>query len=1228
MSQKSLIAKIKDDEWFLSLIKRRLRENKEESDETERFMNEIALLSSIDFRLKYLRSMSREEMIQNILEVCKENGFIPQYDSSGSPSFYGHRVELSQDGTFTACFSDDGVVIFPSRELPLCWTKLILKKGFNNANPSDMGVSFSPDSSKVAILYVNVLHIWDVSELRVQRLENLNSENVNLENVNLPTINMVSWSADSKRISYVKQKCEQEFEICVYDIHEKRIVQSIPTSYPVSTTCLDNQGTNILLLGDSAVRIIDVVLGEEINKMNSLVSLDDAEALFKNEEFYVLANGIVLKIKDKLEMINPDGLIFPISQKIEKMYNSHMFDSIVDVSCRGLKSTDENLIMYDRSVQCNPVDYILSDTLDVKMIQRQQWPQYDSEFNEDDEAEFLEFLSNAEKKYIPYGSAKNVYLRQTKTEAMIEDSSMFKLIDFSFLHRFQPKFQKKIINKGRNVYVWDDNDISSLIGFAYCSGNERLILSEEGIEIKAIPIGNKIKSNDPFNDYYLDGENVLYCVDPFANCEKIADDSTFQHCSLNEIKWISGSTWPKIYVIGKDKSESFIQSGPMQNLFPLEDIHLSCPQNICLFSGKIYWISNEGEICVSNLDGSVIQHQKIINLSGWRSTGKTSDGRFSLVKFEMNVDQKTINVKFARLFPESGHIDVFEKANFNFRTEEAWRTDLDVKNTSIIVKEWKNIYPLTIKKEELKKGMVIKLSVDSISTNMTALECGRYIISTTEDIENPENPADWYEPRLRVMDSNKGLMIRYNLDQSGGQMYGFAGYEIDSRSKALSLDGGKFIVSEMTSSHALSDKRHGISSWDTSSGKRYPRGDIPVYGKLLEKCDEGSVLVSSASDGIVHSVSTYDKKMKKVLDEKTIFTWCQDSSDPQSEELDSDVLLEKFPCISEFAGDDCLEYIEVVKNIIPPHCSFKNGDVVILPVGVNSKSENIPSLPYIYTFDRIFDHYVGKTFDYQIPLIWMNIQSIICTYSYGRLIHPIDFNLDLVTRIEPDCKHMPCGALRHLSLCRVGDKYVVQQPVRKNLSDVPEDMRYKTRIIGDGIDFEIDDVMGWQIKGSDEEKLLSLFIDNESFSYVTVRGTEVLFVTNTGGEETIKKICNEGEYCPVALYADDAVSISFDPYRNIMFFSKEETEMIPVGNLLDNTYKYGKFNLVSKSEDGTMYFDIGYGEEIQITPDMEVQKSERKQLKELSGNLDRTTCKLDDGKVVNYNGVFVKYFNS
>jgi len=74
MPKESLIAKIKDDEWFVSLIERRLRENKECEDETERRMNEIALISSIDFRLKYLNSMtsdSRKEMIQKILKICK-----------------------------------------------------------------------------------------------------------------------------------------------------------------------------------------------------------------------------------------------------------------------------------------------------------------------------------------------------------------------------------------------------------------------------------------------------------------------------------------------------------------------------------------------------------------------------------------------------------------------------------------------------------------------------------------------------------------------------------------------------------------------------------------------------------------------------------------------------------------------------------------------------------------------------------------------------------------------------------------------------------------------------------------------------------------------------------------------------------------------------------------------------------------------------------------------------
>jgi hypothetical protein len=1332
MSQESLIAKIKNDEWFISFIERRLKENKELTDEMEHSMNEIALLSSIDFRLKYLNSKiseSSKETIQKIMEICKENGFIPQYESSGAPAFLSGRVELSPDGIFTACFSNDGIVIFPGRELPLCWTKLTLGIS-SEINSHNIEIFFSPNSSKIAILHATTLHIWDVAELKFQKSVNLNFRTAS-------TINTISWSEDSKRIVYVEKNESEKYEVCVYDIHEDKNVQSIPASSSVSATCLDNQGMNLLLLEDSTIRIIDVTTGNEINTMDSPVPLIDSEALFKDEGFYVLTNGTILKIKDEIEIINSDDFLSPVSQKFVRLYNQGMFDFQPSPSCYGLIFENGNLIIHDTHDECNKVDYILSDTLDVKKIQRCL---HDSRFNDKseisktDEDEISDFLTQAEKRYISYESVKNadqdgqtvylvahgqiigfekieendryikynfrkyifsnplgnlyglvippefmkpyeqissenlngefrddmliqrdlqirphsgkkMYFRKTGTDVLIEDSSMFKFCSFSIsfndlLYRY--KFQKGI-NGDKNVYILDDTGISARIGLSNNPGNERLVLSEDGIEIITIPQSNKlIRSDDFLNVYCLDDENVLYCIDLSANAEKIADSKTFQDQSLTKIEWISGSNWPKIYISrnGKNESKTFIQWAPMQDLNLLENIRPSRPQNIRIFSEKIYWVSNEGDICVSELDGSNVQRKKIINFGGWRSTGKSSNQCFSLIKFEVSDNQKTVNVKFARLTPENGHVDVFEKACFDFNSHEWWHTDIDVKNLSVITREWNKICSRTIKKEELKIVKAIIPSVDLTLSNMTSLGNERYVLSTTEDIEdseNTENPEDmekenpenstnlWYQPRLRVMDSDDGSKITYKFDQTG-QMYGLPGYQIDSKSKAFSIDGGKFIVSEM-----FSGSKCRISSWEISDGKRYPADKAPpIFGRLLTKVDENTVLVALESDGIVYNVATYNKKMTKISEEKTIFSWDQSSSDSRSKELNPNVLLEKFSCISGLVNENQPEYIEIVKNVVPFQ-QFKNGTVVILPIRVYSKSEIPPSLPHIYTFDRIFDCYSGNLSN-QNPLVWMNIQAIICTYSYGRLIDPIEINLDLVARNDPECKHLPHSALRHLSLYRVGGKYIIQQPIRQNLSDVSDDMMYKTRIIGNEIDFEIENITGWQIKGSDTEKLFSLFIDHDSFSYVTVKGEDVLFVTNKNGKETTKKICNEGEYRPMALYSDKSVSISFDPLKSIMFISKEETTMIPVGNLLDNTYKFGKFDLISKNEDETMYFDIGSGQdggEIEITSDTKIQKLERKQDITSSDKSNKKNCELelDGGKIVNYNGVFVKYLN-
>ena len=647
MSQKSLIAKVKDDEWFMGFIERRLKENKELTDETARSVNEMALLSSIDFRLKYLNSKSKQSEIDEIVEICKKNGFIPQYESSGAPAFSSGRVELSPDGIFAACFSNDGIVIFPGRELPLCWTKLT-PGILGEINSRNMEIFFSPNSSNIAILHAATLYIWDVAELKFQKSVNLNFQTVS-------AINSISWSEDSKRIVYVKKNEQEKYEVCVYDIHEDKSVQSIPASSSVSATCLDNQGMNLLLLEASTIRIIDVTTGNEINTMESPVPFIDSEALFKDDGFYVLTNGTILKIKDEIEIINSDDFLSPVSQKFVRLYNQGMFDFQPEPSCYGLIFKNGNLIIRDPHDECNKVDYILSDALEVKKIQRRL---HDSQFNDNaeiskaDEGEISDFLAKAEKKYISYESAKNadrdgqiVYLladgqiigfekveendrhikynfrkyifpnplgnslngfaippefmkpyeqissenlngefiddmrirgnlqvhlltrsgkeehfRQTGADVLIEDSSMFKLcnysISFSSLNDpwYQCKFQKKEV-RGKNVYILD-YPYSAQISSSNNSGNEKIVLSKDGIEIIDMPQSNRlIESDNPFNTYYVDEENVLCCMDLFASNEKIADGKAFQDQPLTKIEWIAGLNWPKIYISRDGKNE-------------------------------------------------------------------------------------------------------------------------------------------------------------------------------------------------------------------------------------------------------------------------------------------------------------------------------------------------------------------------------------------------------------------------------------------------------------------------------------------------------------------------------------------------------------------------------------------------------------------------------------------------------------------------------------------------
>ncbi|MDR0767787.1 MAG: hypothetical protein LBE57_05050 [Methanosarcinales archaeon] len=202
-------------------------------------------------------------------------------------------------------------------------------------------------------------------------------------------------------------------------------------------------------------------------------------------------------------------------------------------------------------------------------------------------------------------------------------------------------------------------------------------------------------------------------------------------------------------------------------------------------------------------------------------------------------------------------------------------------------------------------------------------------------------------------------------------------------------------------------------------------------------------------------------------------------------------------------------------------------------------------------------------------------------------------------------------------------------------------MEYQIRIISDKNDVIVKGVMGWQpwtslekpsewdinedyfpqIKCSREKKIVSLYIDQESFSYVASEGEDIHFITHKNQEKKIIRICNKNEYRPVALYSDEDVSISFDPHKGVIFISKEETKMVDVGSSLADKLRRS-FEFVSKEKDGTLRFKIGYNKEMQIRG-TEIKESEKI---EGGPNTDASYCELDDGIIYNNEGVFVKKY--
>ncbi|MDR0767788.1 MAG: hypothetical protein LBE57_05055 [Methanosarcinales archaeon] len=235
------------------------------------------------------------------------------------------------------------------------------------------------------------------------------------------------------------------------------------------------------------------------------------------------------------------------------------------------------------------------------------------------------------------------------------------------------------------------------------------------------------------------------------------------------------------------------------------------------------------------------------------------------------------------------------------------------------------------------------------------------------------------------MNSNEGTKVKYNVNQSEGQLYGLPGCEIDSSSKAFSLDEGKFFVLEARNSIG----RHFpiISSWDISTGKRYPSDADSIHGNILKRINENEILVAELdSESIVHTVSTYNKKMKKISSTEPVIKWKMLYGDSKYSMFNIDVLKKMFPKLSEIS--DIPYYTTVVKSI-EANFDIEDGDVLIFPIQIKEKKKEME-------FPRISPLKHTNT---KKPK-WISVEAIIGTLSYGEIINPQEITLELVTDDE------------------------------------------------------------------------------------------------------------------------------------------------------------------------------------------------------------------------------------
>lgn len=842
----------------------------------------------------YAKDLSTKEgsgpRLEQLFEICKKYGFIPQYNVSGPAVFFPKGTILNNNAKFLITPERGGIMISASGEMrPMVFL-------FHSESDAVAKVDLSPETNYLAIIYqidgANRLIVWDLTDLKI------------VIRCETPIVDFY-WGNDETLYYVDKTMCLIKQKIVTRNT--TYIHQLDPDTRRI---CINEKHSLYLWLGKKYIRIY--------------APYDEGRLSTFYETF---SQDAILAPAPYGFRIFSGSQLFAVDDVVYRIWST---DKSCKIRCRKEESHLNTLERDSGGVYTDnaPYKYYFDKHGEInKIVSGESKHIFDMETGNaighircllpDNRIENTDRTIN----YASYNPAKIVKrIKDEGTLAFINWQGHLTVAKYmGEARRNQPLIDAVIFegytfyNIPAGTYVRLYGIILDAIDFEFDTEPEpdtfqlKLgILSRIKTTDDLMPIVKLVFGNISYNNIAIaqDGSHITFCSTLHESGKTIIITDS-EKCKIVDGKLISEyNRVSKEPLLSNDGHLSRVCADGSIVRIPIENArYVLCYGEGILYQAGNQWNLNDQDVTAivgkNSRIGLVSKDTMVIltdfgwisyhqndpapkthyrdSIGYWKVLGKSDTGYLCMCHYELQGN--TVEARFAELDSQKGYwkelegtikfdVPVYAESEFG-RSLFSIFDYVDFRKQTIIQVD-RTGYRSYINRYKLTSGEIIR-SNNAIRTNITkkwlrpiGLPNNRYVLMTTEE-DNEDHKSKQERPEVRIMDALTGTRIK-GIKRSGGIMYGTPGHYLRD-------DICRIILSpEQDFLFVHYENGSGIQSFDLVNQKTYPENES-LKGIILGIIEPGKLMVCIPDEkGRMSLRREYDYRLRPLTDPETMIT--------------------------------------------------------------------------------------------------------------------------------------------------------------------------------------------------------------------------------------------------------------------------------------------------------------------------------------------------------------------